>query len=1631
MKRFVRILFGVSLAFSMLNVLPVKAEGAVQLKEPQKQQTANDGSQVPEIISIEMDRTTMSPGSTINFTMRFNDNGLNATYGYIDFRRDGANSTRSAWMHPDSTDPEVWIGDMYMDEYAYGKYEIFGVYFYNDYGNEFRYNTDEYYYSNSKPLPEEFRGLYYTVDNPNPDTEAPKITLPLVFSKTVLDGNSDTIQVTADIQDDGSGFSNGYLSFQNDRGGYYTVNFWPDGPIEIRQNLDQSYNRLYDGVYHLTQLSLTDNAGNSTTMSNEVWDPATQVELPAELAAVSFEVKNCTPSGTWQTDSNGTKYVFDDGTSASGMILDIDGVTYVFNYNGYLHSGWYSIDENRVYGENGVVAKSKWIEGMYYVKEDGFMARSEWVDGGQYYVDRDGRWIKNAIKGQVNEIYPVYSDSGASNSATLMKGETVTFQYELVSDGVPITGNEVTWSSSDTSVATVAQNGKVTTVGYGYANIKASLANGNYVSYYVNCIKKAEALQFRDDAEFRLSDEYLAYEQYRNKFYATNYVMVLPEEGNGTEITVTSSDPSVINTDGSWFSIVGKGKCTLTFTPASNPDVSISHEFEVYESAVPQSVELIRVPNQVFVGYMYPNIEAVYSPEESKINTLWTSSDPNVVTAPDPEWTNGNIFYLSNIKQAGTVTVTAQSRYDASVSATATFTAVNGSPANGTYDVIYRVGEIDPSDWSKPIETKNTREAKVEVGKTYGIFISASSNICVPTYSIGRQFNQQFFANNPGLAEVQFQGGMGAAGPGDPNIVIGGWPVCFTVNSEGTYTYTLGGQSLRLSTENAGTWKQDSTGWWYDYGDGTYPKSEFKDIDGKTYYFKDDGYMATEWVQVGEDWYYMGTDGAMVKSQAVGEYYVKADGKMARNEEINGVYYGADGKKTEMPDTEVHEVTVTADFEEPHPGNILGFPANIKIPANVKYMTPEEYNETMSGQGVGDTSGAIFFGTIDNRETRYTWEDQILESGMEFFYQYTVYAKEGYTFAEDVTAKFNEKEADQVKVSDDKKLMTLYVQYGPLSHTMTHVEAKAATCTEDGNIEYYECSVCEKKYEDEEGTTEITTDVVLPKTGHNFGEWTVTKEATCTEAGEETRVCANDPTHKETREIEKLAHNMTHVEGTPATCTEDGLKEYYECSLCNKKYEDEAGTVELTEIVIPKKGHDYGEWQVVKAVTCTEDGEETRICANDPTHTETRVVEKLGHAMTHVEAKDPTCTEDGNVEYYECGNCGKKFADEEGTTEITTDVVLPKKGHTPEEALSSDSSYHFHKCEVCGEPVEETKEAHTWTEWEKDLSAGTQTRKCTVCGYTETKELPNGTWKQDSTGWWYDNGDGTYPKNEIKTIKGTDYYFNASGYMVTGWAQINGKWYVFDSSGAMKKNTWEGNYYLKEDGTMAVSEWVDNNQYYVGADGKWIPDYGVAKWKQDSTGWWYDNGDGTYPHGEFKTIDSTEYYFKENGYIATGWTQIGGKWYVFDSSGAMKKNAWEGNYYLKEDGTMAVSEWVDNNQYYVGADGAWIPDYGVAKWKQDANGWWYDNGDGTYPHGEIKTIEGADYYFKENGYMATGWTLIDGKWYVFTSSGTMKKNAWEGNYWLGADGVMVTDDWVDNDKYYVGSDGAWVPGKTK
>ena len=195
-----------------------------------------------------------------------------------------------------------------------------------------------------------------------------------------------------------------------------------------------------------------------------------------------------------------------------------------------------------------------------------------------------------------------------------------------------------------------------------------------------------------------------------------------------------------------------------------------------------------------------------------------------------------------------------------------------------------------------------------------------------------------------------------------------------------------------------------------------------------------------------------------------------------------------------------------------------------------------------------------------------------------------------------------------------------------------------------------------------------------------------------------------------------------------------------------------------------------------------------------------------------------------------------------------------------------------------------------------------------------------------------------------------------------GWVKSGNTWYFYNKNGTLARNAWEGNYWLGADGKMVTNAWVDNGRYYVGKDGAWVKNAQKAATKPATV-------------------------------TKQGWVQNGATWYYLDAQGRTVKNAWIGNYWLGADGKMATNAWVDNGRYYVGGNGAWVQG---AK-KQEV------------PKPAVKQ---------------QGWVKENNTWFYY-ENGTLVKNKWAGNYWLGADGKMATNAWVDNGRYYVGSTGLW------
>ena len=216
-------------------------------------------------------------------------------------------------------------------------------------------------------------------------------------------------------------------------------------------------------------------------------------------------------------------------------------------------------------------------------------------------------------------------------------------------------------------------------------------------------------------------------------------------------------------------------------------------------------------------------------------------------------------------------------------------------------------------------------------------------------------------------------------------------------------------------------------------------------------------------------------------------------------------------------------------------------------------------------------------------------------------------------------------------------------------------------------------------------------------------------------------------------------------------------------------------------------------------------------------------------------------------------------------------------------------------------------------------------------------------------------------KSGWQEIEGNWYYFNSNGNMKTGWEEINVYWYYFNSDGVMQTGWQEIGgkwYYFRPDGNMRVGwEKINGYWYYFGSDGSM-----QTGWQEVGGTWYYFRPDGNMKIG-WEEINGYWYYFNGDGVMQTGWQEIGGVWY-----------------YFRPDGNMRIGwEEINGYWYYFGSNGAM------------QTGW--------------QELGGTWYYFRTDGNMKVGWEEIDGKWYYFATDGVLETNKVVGDWYVNNDGV--------------------------
>ena len=286
---------------------------------------------------------------------------------------------------------------------------------------------------------------------------------------------------------------------------------------------------------------------------------------------------------------------------------------------------------------------------------------------------------------------------------------------------------------------------------------------------------------------------------------------------------------------------------------------------------------------------------------------------------------------------------------------------------------------------------------------------------------------------------------------------------------------------------------------------------------------------------------------------------------------------------------------------------------------------------------------------------------------------------------------------------------------------------KDPTCTEVGEAEYYQCSLCGLYFEDESAEFEIGDSNALET-------WLVTTKEGTQSGGI----------------LPKAPHTLEHFDGDPATCKDAGYKECYVCTTCENYFEDELGNKEIGDssayqtwiqeggegYIQPTGEHNLELKDAVNPTCCTPGHEAYYECVscNDcfEDQEKTKPIDDIEawlaeggdgyiaptdeHTLVKVAEVAATCTTPGCSEYWTCSVCGAVFKDSEGKNLIadldawkTGEGKIPAKGHTVvhhekvEPTETTEGSKEYWECSECHKYFEDeactqeiTEDIETW-----------------------------------------------------------------------------------------------------------------------------------------------------------------------------------------------------------------------------------------------------------------------------------------------------------------------------------------------
>lgn len=275
------------------------------------------------------------------------------------------------------------------------------------------------------------------------------------------------------------------------------------------------------------------------------------------------------------------------------------------------------------------------------------------------------------------------------------------------------------------------------------------------------------------------------------------------------------------------------------------------------------------------------------------------------------------------------------------------------------------------------------------------------------------------------------------------------------------------------------------------------------------------------------------------------------------------------------------------------------------------------------------------------------------------------------------------------------------------AHKLTATAAVAATCTKDGNIAYWTCSVCEKVFSDAEGTKEIEPERTVVKAEHDY-EVVEEVAATCTKAAHSILTCKVCDEGTEGHTLEVPAEDKTLAPHVPNEAALTGSNDYqnaacgdtvtfksFTCENCGEEITPAEGEDSISVI----KAHVYNDGEITTPATCQAAGVKTYTCTNsgctDTTsgHTKTEEIAKLERTFPTVTrpADWPICKDYTTT--ITCSACKVDGDLEAATKEVTLEAAAD---HDYEESFVGEGEgydctkgvYAGSICKICHEPEE-------------------------------------------------------------------------------------------------------------------------------------------------------------------------------------------------------------------------------------------------------------------------------------------------------------------------------------------------------